>query len=184
VRLEAGRETTATLSLGASPLVQEAAAPVKQLTLEDWARAPGWRPENGGAVVRDGGGIQLVPAPTGAQSVQFTAETAGGKPVRWITHYRDNLNYTLYEFSGDALERVDIVAGKRVARNRSPVSGRAPAARIRMVQQGSVLRTSALIGGQWVDLDTADTTNGTGRFGFYLPGRDRFVLREFRYDYR
>lgn len=185
VRLEAGRETTATLSLGAAPLVQEAAAPVKQVTLEDWVREPGWRQENGGAVARDGGGIQLVPAPSGAQTVQFTAETTGGKPVRWITHYRNNLNYTLYEFSGDALERVDIVGGKRVTRNRSPVSsGRMPTARIRMVQQAGVLRTSALIGGQWVDLDTAETSNGTGRFGFFLPGRERLVLREFRYDYR
>ncbi|MCC6536179.1 MAG: PEGA domain-containing protein [Bryobacterales bacterium] len=184
VRLEAGRETTATLTLGDVPVVQEAAAPVKQVTLEDWARSPGWRREEGGAVVRDGGGIQLVPAAVGAQSVQFAAETAGGKAVRWITQYRDNLNYTLYEFSGDALERVDIVGGKRLSRNRSPVSERGAAARIRMTQQGSVLRTSALIGGQWVDLDTADTSNGTGRFGFYVPGRERLVLREFRYDYR
>ena len=185
VRLEAGKETTVALTLGARP-VQEAvepAKPAKYISLSDWDGAPGWT-RQGERLVNEGNGIMLAPVRASGQSVVFTAHVRPGRSVRWVTQFRDANNYTLYELGGGGLSRSDLVRGKRILRNRAPLDGaRAESARVRMVQQAGALRTSVFAGGQWVDLDTADTTNGTGRFGFYLVERDWLAVSEFRYEY-
>ena len=194
VRLEAGKEATAALTIGveaapaptAPSIIPETPAetPAKRISLTDWDGAPGWT-RQGDRIVNEGGGIMLAPVRASAQSITFTAHVPPGRPVRWVTQFRDLSNYTLYELRGDGLSRIDVVRGKRVPRNRSPV--RAAAAgpvRVRMSQLAGVLRTSVNLGGQWVDLDTADAPTGTGRFGFYLPEREPIALSEFNYEYR
>ncbi len=185
VRLEAGKEAAAAFALGALPVPGDSRAEsVKRILLTDWDGAPGWARE-GERIVSEGGGIMLAPTKASAQSLTFTAHVAQGKAVRWVTQFRDADNYTLYEYRGDGLNRTDVVRGKRISRNHSPFSGgQTDPARIRMNEQSGVLRTSAFVGGQWVDLDTVDAPNGTGRFGFYLFERDRLALSEFRYEYR
>ena len=186
VRLEAGKETTVSLSLGARLLVQETAEPAKpakHLSLSDWDGAPGWT-RQGDRLVNEGNGIMLAPVRASGQTVIFNVHARPGKSVRWVTQFRDANNYTLYELGGGGLSRSDLVRGKRILRNRAPLNGAATeSVRVRMIQQAGALRTSVFAGGQWVDLDTADTTNGTGRFGFYLVERDWLAVSEFRYEY-
>jgi hypothetical protein len=194
VRLEAGKETVVTLALASiSPGPAPAAAPVpppvvkeasKQLSLNDWDGAPGWN-RQGDLIVNEGGGIMLAPTRSSAQSLTFTAHVRRGKAVRWVTQFRDVDNYTLYELRGDSLNRVDVVGGKWITRKHAGFKGGpVDPVRIRMNQQAGTLHTSAFVGGKWLDLDAVEAPNGTGRFGFYVPGRDRLALSEFRYDYR
>ncbi len=158
--------------------------PAKQLSLSDWDGAPGWN-RQGELVVNEGSGIMLAPIRASGRSVTFTAHVRPGKAVRWVTQFRDASNYTLYELGGDGLNRSDVVSGKRIQRNRVPLSGAAAEpVRVRMNLQAGVLRTSPFFAGQWVDLDTVDAVNGTGRFGFYLAERSRLALSAFRYEYR
>jgi hypothetical protein len=197
VRLEAGKETATTVTIaGAPPPAPKPAAtpppapvpvvtePTRQILLKDWDGAPGWDRE-GDSLVNEGGGIMLAPTRASAQSLTFTAHVRPGKAVRWVTQFRDINNYTLYEFRGNALDRTDVVGGKRVQRHHAPHRGGASeSVRIRMNHQSGALHTSAYIGGQWVDLDTAEAPNGTGRFGFYIPEKERVAVSEFKYEYR
>ena len=185
VRLEAGKETTVALTLGARPAPEaaEPAKPAKVISLNDWDGAPGWT-RQGDRLVNEGNGIMLAPVRASGQSVIFNAHVRPGKPVRWVTQFRDANNYTLYELGGGGLSRSDLVRGKRILRNRAPLAGGATeSVRVRMIQQAGALRTSVFAGGQWVDLDSADSANGTGRFGFYLVARDWLAVSEFRYEY-
>ena len=187
VKVEAGKETTATIALSVPPrpvAPPVSVSPPRQISLADWDGGPGWS-RQGERLVREGGDIVLAPTRASAQSLEFSVQVPKGRAVRWVTQFRDILNYTLYEFNSGSLNRIDVVAGKRIQRNRAPHAGGAgETVRIRMNQQSGAMHTSAYLGGQWVELDTAEAANGTGRFGFYLPGRDRLALSEFRYDYR
>lgn len=185
-KLEAGKELLVTLTFsGTAGPRTEAGTPVKMLGIDAFETAGGGWKRADGLVIQEGQGIHLAPSRASAHSVAFTARVRPGRPVRWVTQFRDRLNYTLYDFDGTRLERIEFAQGKRTLRNRAQHAG--PAAEtvsVRMSLQSGVLRTSAHLGGQWVDLDTADAPNGTGRFGFYVAGRDRIALSDFRYEYR
>lgn len=186
-KLEAGKEALAALTFApAAPTPNlETGAPVKALGTDALeAAGAGWKRVDG-LVVQEADGIHLAPTRSSAHSVTFTARVRPGHPVRWVTQFRDALNYTLYDFNGGRFERVEFVKGKRLLRNRAQHSGPvSDSVQVRMSLQSGVLRTSAQVGGQWIDLDTVDAPNGTGRFGFYVSGRRRIALSDFRYEYR
>lgn len=197
VRIEAGKDSVVTLAMtGFAPAPVAPAkptpvppppapsAPAKQLSLSDWDGAPGWTKE-GDSIVNEGGGIMLAPTRASAQSLTFTARARRGKAVRWVTQFRDASHFTLYELRGDSLNRIDVVGGKWITRKHASFKGgQADPVRIRMNQQEGALHTSAFVGGNWVDLDTVESPNGTGRFGFYVPDRESIAVSEFRYEYR
>lgn len=188
VKLEGGKESVAAIVFAAAvsgPKAEAGSPPVKSLGLDAWEAAGGGWKRTDGMVVQEGDGIHLAPVRASAHAVTFAAKVRPGRPVRWVTQFRDRTNYTLYDFDGQRLERIDFAGGKRTLRNRASHAGPADGTlRIRMSLQSGVLRTSAMVGGQWVDLDTAEAPNGTGRFGFYVAGRDRIALSDFRYEYR
>jgi eukaryotic-like serine/threonine-protein kinase len=150
-------------------------------TLEDWLKF-GWTREGTG-ITHIGGEFVLLPSDLAKALVQFTVQLQKGKRIEWVTSYRDEKNYVLFQFDDTNFVRTEVVNGKHVKTVKTAHGARrdvpntfvikiAPQFIVHSIQKGQ----------QWKTLDEWQPADGVppGKFGFHIPGKDQIGLSDFK----
>lgn len=184
-----GKPNTVTLNLrAAGPVV----AKTRAQTLEEWAAASGWKPENGWFVHR-GGLLVLYPSAPSAGTFIFSARRSGGafgrNRIQWVAGcFEDKSDYVLFGIDKKSIHRALVMAGKKQKEDSEPLKTAAKDLEYTLkvdISSEGVTTYLHQEGGSWEKIDTwiaSGLNPANGKFGFYLPGSDELYISNFSFS--
>lgn len=185
VRITPDTTAVATLTMKAVPMapavIVTPPAPASFL-LSDWFKTGEWT-RDGQTLRRQGGNFVLVPINLTAAAIRFTGMVLRGKRLEWVAGYRDEKNYYLFQIDDTNFNRTEVVDGKHSKTMKTPHQARHDAYNTltieitpRGISHGISHDQSSL------SLETWEPAGGfpSGKFGFYIQGRDEIGLTDFR----
>jgi eukaryotic-like serine/threonine-protein kinase len=152
--------------------------------MDKWDDPSGWKQENG-TYIRKGGGFVLFGAKPSSGIFSFAVSLEKGKRLQWVLNFLDEANYVRCEIDDKYFYRSVVRNGQATDEVKTPhkfQKKNLEAIQIR-VASGEIVH---LIkdGENWSVLDkwTAPGSNvASGKFGFYLPGKDQIAIANFAY---
>ena len=161
--------------------------PIKEPELgwkEAWDDAAGWSTE-GDWQVHKGGNFVLSTLHPITGAYEFTLWRKS-KNIQWVLNYTDEHNYDLFEIDKKFFLRTRIRDGRKsqaVKVSHKLEKQSSYSFQLEVTQQAIVTRV--LDGGVWVAIDEwKDAGPVTGKFGFYIQGRDQVGLSHFKFKPR
>ena len=152
--------------------------------MNKWDDPSGWKQENG-TYVRRGGGFVLFGATPTSGIFSFSVSLEKGKRLQWVLNFSDAANYVRFGIDDKYCYRSLIRNGEATDEMKIPHTFQKKsmeAIQIR-VSPGEIVH-QIKDGGSWYVLDrwTLPGTNlASGKFGFYLPGKDQIAIANFAF---
>jgi hypothetical protein len=168
-------------------IVELSLQPVKEPELDwknAWEDVAGWSSEGDWLVHRGGNFVLSTLHPiTGAYEFTLWRKS---KNVQWVLNYTDDRNYDLFEIDKKYFLRTRIRDGRKSQTAKaSHKLEKQSSYSFQLEVTPQAIVTRVLDGGVWVALDEwKDAGPVTGKFGFYIQGKDQVGLSHFMYKPR
>ena len=149
-----------------------------------WDDPSGWKPEQN-AYVHKGGGFVLFGTTPTSGTFSFSVMLQKGKRLQWVVNYTSPTNYVLFQMDENSFYRSVIRNGTATDELKTPHKIQKNAYQTMRIQVTSNEVVNQIKdGGTWVVLDkfsSPGTSLASGKFGFYLPGKDQIAIMNFNH---
>jgi serine/threonine protein kinase len=153
-------------------------------SIQDFDDATGWKPNQGWFVHRGGNFVLYKTSPTSGAFV-FSATLDKGHRLQWVFNYTDDQNYALFQMDENYFYRSEVREGKTTEEAKIPFNTDKKKSRtFRIVVTPNRIVHQIQQGDAWVNLDSWSQPGrdlSSGKFGFYLPGKEEIALSNFRH---
>ena len=185
IQVAAGEVVNVDLRLGPITKSAKIAPPSKPIGMEGWEQPGLWTAE-GSWQTRQGGNYVLFGSQPVNGSFTFTSAILRGGRLRWVVNFQDARNHVLMEVDTDDYWRKIVKDGRarELFKAKHGVDKRQGYWTLSIDLTANMLTHKVFREGQWSVLDTwtvNDQDFTAGKFGFYIPDRDRVGISNFTF---